>query len=943
MIFANTRYIDPSIETNGDGLSPETAFNDIPSAENLEDDTLYIIKRTAGDYGVRQYGNLNSPTNMTKNEDDNWIITGTNQYVDSSNGWQLYGAFDGQSTYKKAFLVSGSSVPFNITWQTKGEPYVVRSYEFTSVCNNEDSTAFSFKQWKFEGSNDGTQWNTLDDKTVDRYPGKGEWFKANINNETPYTYYRILITGQIQNNSYTAIGEIKTYDAHFVGLDDIHYCTWPSFGSIRSDKTKIGFIGAPKESDQEYYSLPQEEKTKLTEAGWTSSQYDYANVRASGTNTINFAYSTLKYFKLKNINLERDCDSTNFDQNEATANSRCLIFFNCYVELSEIINCRFSAIGTFLDKEYYIHQSPSPKCCGYVYASSGGNFVIEGCVINFLTKSRENETHCYCCFRLSGGGENLTFSNNKVYFSQQNITSYIRSNNYDTDRMHGRNCLTVSENIWTVGKVNNNEFVFRCSDYSNMTGLMDFPYHDYFEFNNNYVHSGVHMWNYDFNRMLLRFHSRDMFLFSNSSVTYCCDYKITNNRIYLPELWNVYGGSIFYMHNANNTSANSSEGMYWSYGKRIFENFEIILGEGPSIDEINSDDKAIINTQRGRDYGFGGGRAFAFGGFCVWDGYGHYHNSNQANVLKGLRISHPWGIAIYIESAYAEADEIRGSVQVSNAGYINIKKMTVKAPYSNTIYNYAFGNIVIDELFIEDTTATSIVDSASTRFGIQINKQNIPCVSDNVWWANNGYYNESFIVQKDIGDSHKFKYRSLNRFIESCDAKRNGNNTLKIYGYKSRTENYPISIIGSNETGVSSRRLSPGKYIIRVHSAFYGADLVENTITTPSSNQKNVYKYYFTGIKTKWAYYNRVEKTTVENDGWEWSEILSQFYEEYFVDVYEESDVYLQLESFSVNSDNFEANNPTAAVFLDPNIEVIRIGDISDSSNSESYSGSISM
>jgi hypothetical protein len=718
------------------------------------------------------------------------------------------------------------------------------------------------------------------------------------------------------------------------------WANWPVFGSFKSGKTKMGFIGAPQQGTQEYYALPQSEQTKLDTAGWSTSTDRYAQVKCVGTNNINFAYSTMKDFFMRDINLERDPETTDFDQTTSSASGRWLIFFTGGVNLVDIKRCRFSAFGVDLDDPAYINGAPVHKCCAYMRVTGGGSLIMEENVINWLGKSYGSEAPCYDAFGFSGGGTNLSFSNNKVYFTLQNTTSYIYNNTSNT-QMRGRWLLSIDENILDVGRVNGNEFVFRCSDYQNMPGLIYFPFHRYFEFKDNYVHSGVHMGNYDFTTLKCRQHQMNMFSFSYDSRTYCYDYCITNNKIILPEVWNVFGCCMFHMDNRNHTSDRSSEGMYWGYGQKKFEDMEIILGEGPAVNEISSSDMAVISAQRNSEImGFGGGSAIYFRGYTTWESYSHYHVANQGNSIKGLKVSHPWGTAVRLECVYAEIPEVRGSVVFSTASYLKIDTMTLKAPYSKSIYNESFGNVIIGELFVEDVSVSQFIDSNSTRFGIQIDKQNIPAIDNSVaWWPNNGYYNESFILQKDIGDSHKFLYRSLNRFIESSNAKRNGTNTLKIYGYKSRTENYPLSVIGSDAVGIASRTLSPGRYIIRVHSAFYGPDLVENTITTPANNQKNVYQYYKTGIRTKWTYYNAANKVTVADGGWDWTYVLNQFYEEYFVDVYEESDVYLQLEQFSVNSDNFETGNPTAAVFLDPNLEVIRVGDVGTESNSSSTAG----
>lgn len=47
MKFANILYVDPSAETNGNGATPATAMNALPAIGSLQDDTMYLIRRTS--------------------------------------------------------------------------------------------------------------------------------------------------------------------------------------------------------------------------------------------------------------------------------------------------------------------------------------------------------------------------------------------------------------------------------------------------------------------------------------------------------------------------------------------------------------------------------------------------------------------------------------------------------------------------------------------------------------------------------------------------------------------------------------------------------------------------------------------------------------------------------------------------------------------------------
>jgi len=58
-------YVDPSIETAGDGSTPETALADLPTLENIADKTCFIIRRTAADYACQHvYGETSTVQNL---------------------------------------------------------------------------------------------------------------------------------------------------------------------------------------------------------------------------------------------------------------------------------------------------------------------------------------------------------------------------------------------------------------------------------------------------------------------------------------------------------------------------------------------------------------------------------------------------------------------------------------------------------------------------------------------------------------------------------------------------------------------------------------------------------------------------------------------------------------------------------------------------------------
>jgi len=67
------------------------------------------------------------------------------------------------------------------------QPQVIEQYKITS---GNDAPERDPKNWKFFGSNDGTTWTPLDERTDQSFGGRNETVLYEFNNDTPYSYYR---------------------------------------------------------------------------------------------------------------------------------------------------------------------------------------------------------------------------------------------------------------------------------------------------------------------------------------------------------------------------------------------------------------------------------------------------------------------------------------------------------------------------------------------------------------------------------------------------------------------------------------------------------------------------------------------------------------------------------------------------------------------------------
>jgi hypothetical protein len=68
---------------------------------------------------------------------------------------------------------------------------VVNEYTFTS---GNDSPGRDPKDWNLEGSNDGTNWTQLDNRSSEAFDSRQETKSYTFSNNTAYTYYRVNVT-----------------------------------------------------------------------------------------------------------------------------------------------------------------------------------------------------------------------------------------------------------------------------------------------------------------------------------------------------------------------------------------------------------------------------------------------------------------------------------------------------------------------------------------------------------------------------------------------------------------------------------------------------------------------------------------------------------------------------------------------------------------------------
>lgn len=714
--------------------------------------------------------------------------------------------------------------------------------------------------------------------------------------------------------------------------DTQKYYTLPCFNGWKGSISKFAFVGCPQTSEAFYDILSDDLKTALADAGWLNSGNKYATIYCNTINNINVSINSGASFYTENINYLRKPDGDLFNTNSGRDDARWMFYFRGDKNIISVKNCRWSAQGCNIDDETYINPTPSQKCCAYIRIEGRTNKTIfENNIVNFIPYTIDSDSYSYAAFIITGPMLGVYITKNKCYMTQADPHTWVHANHTSDNRnRYPQELFYVShadygQPIFQMPRFvafNYNELTIRMCDYHNLNSFFDCQYFDRLEFIGNTIRQGVHMKQYNPDELKLCLFRKSLVNIGRDDNRYS-EYIIKDNYIDLPSLWGMYdaGALSLNMHNSGDDGNHQRYGLNRGAGKNIIQNITVLLGEGPSIDDISSNDLNRTNTWA--EYA-----ALYISGKHIWHGDCYYRYAHQASIAKNITVRNPWGTALQTQSIYVECDEIRGRVKTGDASYTKIKTMTIKKARSNSIHvcNTANGNIEIDQLFIEDTSLNNYIGWNSRLNGrIIINKTNCPVTQSGIVFSSdaNSYYNEAMVIQKDIGDNHGFALKSANKFIESCSVKHNENTTLKMYGRYDHDRH--LKLVNCGESGLTKIHVMPGKYKVRLNMAFSGEDFYQNSVTSPSTNSRNVLNPDFitVGIKTKYGELtwpdNVALDTREDNAGWNSTEV-TPFYQEYYVDIYEQQDIFTTIVRFA-----FYSSDTTAAVYLDPEIEITKL------------------
>lgn len=147
---------------------------------------------------------------MTSNTAPSGVCFGSPTF--GSYNWYKPFSANAAADYTEAWIVAGTAGHLGYQFVS---PIVIAAYALTPVAES-GANLHTPKSWTFEGSNNGTDWTTLDTR-ADITDWQGVPLPSvrklfSFSNVTPYTYYRVNIS-QANEGSYMGLGKVEMFEA----------------------------------------------------------------------------------------------------------------------------------------------------------------------------------------------------------------------------------------------------------------------------------------------------------------------------------------------------------------------------------------------------------------------------------------------------------------------------------------------------------------------------------------------------------------------------------------------------------------------------------------------------------------------------------------------------------------------------------------------------------
>lgn len=148
-----------------------------------------------------------SPIMTSNTTPEPYVVAASSVYDAEHSPWCAFNfGVDGVDTYSRWATLSNQATP---SWLSidLGEPQIVNAYRIISRAQSWLSQ--TPKDWTFEGSNNGTDWDILDAQSVIwSYGNQPKFFT--IDSQTAYRYYRLYITANL-GGAYAGLDEFSLW------------------------------------------------------------------------------------------------------------------------------------------------------------------------------------------------------------------------------------------------------------------------------------------------------------------------------------------------------------------------------------------------------------------------------------------------------------------------------------------------------------------------------------------------------------------------------------------------------------------------------------------------------------------------------------------------------------------------------------------------------------
>ena len=195
--------------SNKDADSDGTKFQIIVNADPGRD--------VIGDWFavLTEYGTHTRPDSIVPIMTSNTTPSGVASASGEVPGREAWKAFNRTTIGPTDSWRVGSPGPAPTGWiqYQLASPAIVVTYAITAYDDNTGARICTPIAWTLQGSNDGVTWDILDDVSEQPLWSRRETRIYNINNTTPYAYYRLDVTEIGNMESMLTIGNIALYEA----------------------------------------------------------------------------------------------------------------------------------------------------------------------------------------------------------------------------------------------------------------------------------------------------------------------------------------------------------------------------------------------------------------------------------------------------------------------------------------------------------------------------------------------------------------------------------------------------------------------------------------------------------------------------------------------------------------------------------------------------------